>query len=315
MWLAPLAATLALSGCGGGGGGGNGPSASNASTGNIVFASNRDGVNAIYRMKPDGTNVTRLTQSGSASDYQPALSPDGSKILFVSSGRATDVKNTNQIYVMNSDGSNAKRLTNSAGSNLSPSWSFDGRKILFDSTRDGNEEIYSMNADGSEQTNLTNNPANDRVAIFNRDGRKIVFSSTRDNADASEVLIQTNRLYTMNSDGSNPKEFATNQTLKPELQFSLQFSPDGTKILLLNFSKDNSDSLPSLAVASADGTLVKQLALRANDSAWSPDGKRIVYSGRASSTSNSDIYTAQADGSDIRKLTDNPNSDSSPSWR
>ena len=288
MWLAPLAATLALSGCGGGGGG-NGPSASNASTGNIVFASNRDGVNAIYRMKPDGTNVTRLTQSGSASDYQPALSPDGSKILFVSSGRATDVKNTVQIYVMNSDGSSAKRLTNSAGSNLSPSWSFDGRKILFDSTRDGNEEIYSMNADGSEQTNLTNNPANDRVAIFNRDGRKIVFSSTRDNADPSEVLIQTNRLYMMNSDGSNPKEFATNQTLKPELQFSLQFSPDGT--------------------------LVKQLALGANDSAWSPDGKYIVYSGRASSTSNSDIYTAQADGTEIRKLTDNPNSDFSPSWQ
>ena len=313
-----MLASFALSGCGGGGGnsgGGNGPSAPNASTGNIVFASNRDGANAIYRMKPDGTNVNRLTQSGSASDYQPALSPDGSKILFVSSGRASDVKNAVQIYVMNSDGSQGKRLTNSAGSNLSPSWSFDGRKVLFDSTRDGNEEIYSMNADGSEQTNLTRNPANDRVAIFNRSDNKIVFSSTRDNADPSAVPIQTNRLYVMNSDGSNPKEFAINQAQKPELQFALQFSPDGTKILLLNFSKGASNSLPSLAVASADGTLVRQLALKASDSAWSPDGKRIVYAGLPSPNSNTDIYTAQADGTDIKNLTNNPANDSAPSWR
>ena len=311
-WLAPLAATLALSGCGGGS---NGPGTSNASTGNIVFASDRDGIDAIYRMKPDGTNVIRLTQSGSASDYQPSVSPDGSKILFVSFGRATDINNTNQIYVMNSDGSNVKRLTNSAGSNLDPTWSFDGRKILFDSTRDGNQEIYRMNTDGSEQTNLTNNPANDRVAIFNRDGSKIIFASTRDNANPTEVFTRTNRLYVMNSDGSNSQEFAPNQSPKPELQFPLQFSLDGTKILLANFSENANDSFPGLAVASADGTIVKQLALKVDNGAWSPDGKRIVYSGRVSFTSKSDIYTAKADGTDIKQLTDNSDNDSDPSWR
>ena len=40
---------------------------------------------------------------------------------------------------------------------MCPRWSPDGRKILFDSERDGNREIYVMDADGSNQTRLTRN--------------------------------------------------------------------------------------------------------------------------------------------------------------
>ncbi|UCE06399.1 MAG: PD40 domain-containing protein, partial [bacterium] len=60
-----------------------------------------------------------------------------------------------EIYVINPDGSGQTRLTNNY--ELSPSWSPDGKKIVFTSRRDGNAEIYVMNADGSEQTRLTNN--------------------------------------------------------------------------------------------------------------------------------------------------------------
>ena len=62
---------------------------------------------------------------------------------------------------MNADGSGQRRLTNNLAPNMYSSWSPDGKKITFGSTRDGNQEIYVMNADGSEQKNLTNNPAND----------------------------------------------------------------------------------------------------------------------------------------------------------
>src|SRR5215208_3831615 len=78
--------------------------------GKIVFASDRDGVVLdpldplfgktydIYTMNADGSGVTRLTNDP-ARDIQPAWSPDGTKIAFVS------IRDGNtEVYVMNADG-------------------------------------------------------------------------------------------------------------------------------------------------------------------------------------------------------------------
>ena len=81
---------------------------------------------------------------------------------------------------MDADGSNQTRLTYTPSKDYSPSWSPDGSKIAFSSSRDGNYEIYVMDADGSNQTNLTNNSANDSGPSWSPDGSKIAFSSSRD---------------------------------------------------------------------------------------------------------------------------------------
>ena len=60
---------------------------------------------------------------------------------------------------MKADGSEQKRLTHNPAYDISSSWSPDGKKIAFSSTRDGNMGIYVMSADGSEQKRLTHNPA------------------------------------------------------------------------------------------------------------------------------------------------------------
>jgi Tol biopolymer transport system component len=52
-------------------------------------------------------------------------------------------------------------------------------KLVFTSTRDGNQEIYAMNADGSAQTNLSNNSATEDGAVWSPDGSRIAFGSTR----------------------------------------------------------------------------------------------------------------------------------------
>ena len=62
---------------------------------------------------------------------------------------------------MDADGSNVTRLTDHPESDASPAWSPDGRRIAFDSNRDGNSEIYVMDADGSNVTSLTNHPEGD----------------------------------------------------------------------------------------------------------------------------------------------------------
>jgi dipeptidyl aminopeptidase/acylaminoacyl peptidase len=109
----------------------------------------------IAAMGVDGTNRVLLT-TNPASDFNPALSPDGARIAF-SSNRDGNA----EIYVMNADGSNQTRLTNSPASDAQPAWSPDSKKIAFTSDRDGNGEIYVVDADGSNETRLTNDGAQD----------------------------------------------------------------------------------------------------------------------------------------------------------
>ncbi len=61
---------------------------------------------------------------------------------------------------MDADGGNQRNLTNNRHDDFQPSWSPDGKHIVFVSTRSGNWEIYVMDADGGNPQNLANNPQN-----------------------------------------------------------------------------------------------------------------------------------------------------------
>ncbi|MCM3903894.1 MAG: hypothetical protein ND866_19500, partial [Pyrinomonadaceae bacterium] len=115
----------------------------------IAFDSNRDGNSEIYVMNADGGDVQRLTNN-SGFDFLPKWSPDGTRIAFVSNRDEPNPSacgNCNfEIYVMNADGSNQTRLTNNPSYDLSPEWSPDGTRIVFQSN---SVDIYVMNADGS----------------------------------------------------------------------------------------------------------------------------------------------------------------------
>jgi dipeptidyl aminopeptidase/acylaminoacyl peptidase len=63
--------------------------------------------------------------------------------------------------VMNANGSGQTRITNDPSAESRPSWSPDGQKLAFTTSRDGNPEIYVMNADGSGPTRLTKSSAFD----------------------------------------------------------------------------------------------------------------------------------------------------------
>jgi hypothetical protein len=90
-----------------------------------------------------------------------AWSPDGQKLAVdAQSQRAEDLFGS-EIWIMDLDLGTCIQITSGVKNGFSPSWSPDGSRIAFVSTRDGNPEIYVMNADGSGQRRLTSNTVYD----------------------------------------------------------------------------------------------------------------------------------------------------------
>jgi Tol biopolymer transport system component len=205
------------------------------------------------------------------------------KIAFTRSG---------EIFLMNPDGSDQVNLTNNPAGDGAPSWSPDGRKIVFTSSRDGNSEIYTMNADGSNVVRLTNNAAGDGDASFSPDGSRIVFGSDRDG---------NLEIYAMNADGSNQTRLTNNAAI----DYSPSYSPDGSKIVFISNRDSESTFIPDIYIMNSDGSSPVRLTNMAtnfprlsvlNDASFSPDGDKILYNGFDGSFLEHRAFTMNTDG-------------------
>ena len=108
-------------------------------------------------------NTTRQITNGSGWSFDPAFSPRGDRLAFVSQNPGND-----EIFVINVDGTDLKRLTiNSWEWDKHPSWSPDGNQIVFWSNRDtGRRQLWIMNADGSNQRVMISSPYQDWDPIW-----------------------------------------------------------------------------------------------------------------------------------------------------
>jgi TolB protein len=120
----------------------------------ISWVSGRSGLPQIYIMDADGSNVQRVTDQGYA--VSPSWSPNG-QFLALAWVRhyGPGAPGASDIYIMDVASRQWVQLTHDGGRNDFPSWSPDGRHIVYQSTRGGKEQIWSMLADGSQQTQLT----------------------------------------------------------------------------------------------------------------------------------------------------------------
>ena len=271
------------------------PTATPGLSGHIAFASNRNGNLEIYTMRADGSGLARLTHN-SASDYEPAWSPDGQYIAFDS-----DRDENREIYVMKADGTEQTHLTDPPNGDWHPAWSSDGQHIAFYTSRNSvsafNLEIYVMNADGTQQTRLTYTDfAVDIDPDWSPDGQHIAFVSDR-HGDFE--------IYVMNANGSNQTRLTDFPASSPA------WSPDG-QLIAFSSSRDGDSEI---YVMRADGSQVTRLTDNpAQDwsPAWSPDGQHIAF--MSDREGDYDIYVMRADGSELTRLTDNPARDMYPDW-
>ena len=226
------------------------------------------------------------------------------------------------------------QLTHNAAGDERPVYAPGGAKIVFSSTRSGNNDIWSMNPDGTNPTQLTTAASNDTRPTFSPFGNRILFTSNRGgddeiwamNVDGSSQTQLTNaagtsanadyapngsriafassrdgdqEIFTMNPDGSDPVQL----TADPTEDSLPSYSPDGTKIA---FNSKRSDPDADLWVMNSDGSAQTQLTTHpAEDAApvYSPDGTQIVFHTRREDAAHEELYVMPAGGGAQTALT------------
>lgn len=202
-----------------------------------------------------------------------------------------------EIGVMDWDGHNAVPLTKNGSINLNPSFSPDGRDILFTSYKRGNPDLYRRSLSSTAEIPVSSRKGLNITATWSPDGSKIALTLSKD-GDAE--------IYTIDRDGNNPVRL----TVSPALEVYPSWSPDGKRLAFVSdrFGK------PQIFVMDADGGNVRRITHAGNynvNPRWSPKGDRIVYSRMQGG--GFQIYSILVDGTGDVQLTTVGNNEN-PSW-
>jgi serine/threonine protein kinase len=275
--------------------------------GEIAFASLKNNISQIYLIGANNTNLRRLTNELNGA-CQPAWSPDGKKLVYVSPcPDKSDQYPKSSLYVLDLDSGGTTGLLTVHGGDFEPAWSPDGTKIAFCSVRDGSPEIYVLNLVDQVVKRLTiapNSTVQSRQPAWSPDGSRIVYAVRR-----SGIF----RIWTMSADGTNQAQlFSTGSGFSNYLPV---WSPDNSFILFsqANVSISSPSSLKRFTLNSDQPIQIGPISEQVVDVNFSPDGHWIAY--ETSDTKNQDIFIYNLSDSSRQRLTTDSSIDFDPAWR
>lgn len=222
----------------------------------------------LFGLTRDG-DVRRLTDDGGS--YDPAFSPDGSRIVFSSVGEAGDVSDTMgaiglDLYVMAADGSGRRRLVD-GDEDMSPDWAPTGDQIAFvrGGGYGGAGRIFAIDPeDGSARALVEHNgAARDADPAWSPDGARLAFVRTEPDGPS--------HLMVADGDGTDARSVLD----RAEPLHSPSWSPDGTRLVFT--AGDGGESGMTIASLDLDDGSVETVADGASAPVWSASGRLYAY--------------------------------------
>ena len=272
----------------------------------------------IWIIPASGGEARQLTEFGS----HPAWSPDGKQIAFQSNSLidlgayARNSLPPSTLWLIAAEGGEPQQLTqigNPAGGHGAPSFSPDGRRIVFEVDDYNSASVWTISTSGNEMREIIQKQNGGYEPVYTPDRTSIVYAGgrvdgvfqVRVNPDTGEPLGEPAQIAGIGGTFSGIKH--------------ISFSADGKKVTysaMLRRESLSSVRLPANLVEAngAPVTLVQNTNNRNNFPAFSPDGRRIAFSTCNIGGTNCDIWLTNADGSNQIQLTTNENNELIPSW-
>ena len=225
-----------------------------------------------------------------------------SKITFTSDRDSKPDHRSKEIYIVDYDGFNPRRLTVNGSLNILPTWSPDGRSLLYVSYRQGQPVIFRASIfEGKSTANVTGEKNSQAFApAQSPDGKRIAFASNR--GGSMDIWVA-------NIDGTSPRRL----TQSAAADTAPCWSPTGQEIA---FTSSRTGS-PQIWVMDSEGLNVRRLTTVGNYNdacAWSP-GKdsEIAYTSRLES-GGFDIAVIDLASRQVRQVTQGRGSCEYPTW-
>lgn len=228
-------------------------------TSRICFSTRKSkDVKELYVADYDGHNAKQITNF-SAITILPKLSPDGTKVAFLSYKDRYPF-----LYVLDTASGRTTPLAKSVGLNAAPAWSPDGRLIAYVQSKDANPEIYIKNSDGSGERRVTRDKAADTSPCFDPAGKQIAFVSDRGGQP---------QIHVMDVGGGNVRRIS----FQGGRSYDPAWSPDGKSIA---YVAERSGEGLEIYVAPVDGGSFMRMTDSAGSNekpTWSADSRHIMF--------------------------------------
>ena len=228
-------------------------------------------------------------------DSAPSYSPNGRLIAFVrvvDAGPLTRATGS-RVHLMNADGSGVRPLTSGEHFDSNPSFSPDGRRVVFERRRGERvSNLFVINLDGSGERQLTRGAHRDQDPVFAPNGRWLAFVSNRDRDARSDQ----SDIFSVRPNGSRLRVLIDG----PHDESGPDISPDGSRVV---FASNRRRRTPNIFVARSSGRRVRALtnargtcfgSVCFHSPSWSPNGRHIAYI--ASSRYRTELEVMRSDG-------------------